>query len=393
MNRFGQLFGGARRRRSSLADEWARGAAEADTHFGTAELRLLVFCERLAASQEVHLLRPLRRLRRRGSCGLIVVSEDSISTGGGVDWLARAWAAQPPHAVILSRFAGPQTGEIIALARRRGAPVIAHLDDFLFEVPADLGADKVRRHNRPERIAALRCAFTEADLLYVSTHPLGARLRQEGFTRPMRVAELQSCADADELAAPPEPGRVGPIRIGYQGTRNHGLDLQTVVPAVLRVLEARPDARFELFGTIEAPPQLEAMGDRFRRHPPVADYQGFLDRLKDLRWDIGVAPLRDTEFNSFRTYTKWTEYTVAGVPTIASDTVVYRDVVAGGAGMLAGDDAWETVLLRAVDDAALRRGLVTRAQNRLRRDLNLQKMERQLLEVLVDSGASAARGL
>jgi glycosyltransferase involved in cell wall biosynthesis len=372
---------------------WPAGATAVDAHLGSADLRILICCERLAASQEVHLLRPLRRLRRLGNCGLIIVSEDALSAAGVASWLARAWAGLTPHAVILSRFAGPQTSDIISLAQASGVPVIAHLDDFLLEVPADLGADKVRRHNRPERVAALRRSLTDADLLYVSTPPLAARLRQEGFSRPMVISELQSCADPDEMSTPDQARPPGPVRIGYQGTRNHRLDLEIILPAVLRVLTARPETTFELFGTIETAPQLESLGDRFRRHPPVEDYDAFLGKLKELRWDLGVAPLRSTEFNSYRTYTKWTEYTIAGIPTVASDSVVYRDVTAGGAGILAAVETWAEVLLRAVDDAALRREMVSRAQQRVRNGLNLENMERQLLHVLETAGAAAAKRL
>lgn len=348
-----------------------------DEHAEKAKLRILIFCERPSATQEVHLLRPLRRMRRDGECAVVVASEASVAAAGGA-WLDAVWSGMSPHLVVLSRFAGPETAAILDHARLAGTPIITHLDDFLLEVPPDLGADKVRRHNRPERVAALVDSLRRADLLYISTKPLAQRLQKAGFDTPIMVADLQSCADPAELEPLAEVSR-DTVRIGYQGTRNHHLDLAMIVPAVANVLSARPNATFETFGTIEPPTGLEAFGSRVRHHPPVADYSQFLDRLKALDWAIGVAPLRATEFNGFRTHTKWTEYAMAGVAIIASDSVVYRDVVAGGAGLLAAEDKWEAALLRLVDDAQLRRAMAEAAQDRLRSELTLSAMEAQLL--------------
>src|SRR5690606_18115268 len=124
-------------------------------------------------------------------------------------------------ALIFSRFAGPLAGRAIEGARRAGIPVVTHLDDFLLEVPPDLGADKVKRHNRPERVAALRQTLTEADLLFISTQALADGLRRRGIERPMVVAQLQSCA-APQEAVPP-PTATGRHRTRYQGTRHHHL--------------------------------------------------------------------------------------------------------------------------------------------------------------------------
>ena len=296
--------------RPDLADKGAK----------TAPLRLLIFCERLAASQHVHLLRPLRRLRGEGACALAVVSEMALPKlkhkERALDHLWKTWR---PNAVIMSRFAGPQTAAILAHAKAANTPVIAHLDDFLFGIPEDLGPDKLHQHSRPARIEALRQVFAAADVQFISTTPLAEKIATLGFSSPVYVPRAQSGADADEFA-PVREGVSDTVVVGYQGSQNHKLDLKLIVPALAKVLEARPNVRFELFGTIAKPAELERFGDRVTRRQALGDYDAFLGQLKRLGWDIGLAPLRDTEFNAFRTYTKWVEYALAGVPTLASDT-------------------------------------------------------------------------
>lgn len=358
----------------------------ADAGVADAPLRLLMFCDRPAASQEVHLLRALRRARRAGEAGLVIYSEDvAAAQGAEARWIEDAFERAKPHVLVFSRFAGSAAELIIAAARRRGVRIVTHLDDFLLEVPPDVGATKAAHHMRPERVAALTVTLNGADLLYISTAPLAAKVRAAGFAAPIVISELQSCADGSELAPPPTDER--DIRIGYQGTSSHGPDLAMIAPALIAALKARPHATLTLFGTIKPPTDLAALGDRVRHIPAAGDYDAFLAALRREAWHIGLAPLRDTEFNSFRTYTKWTEYALAGAAVLASDTPPYRDVIAGGAGLLVRDGDWEGALLAAIDDAQSRLRMAQTAQNKLRTELTLTRQEAQVRAMLRQAGA------
>lgn len=354
-----------------------------DAHVRRADLRLLLLCDRPAASQEVHLLRALRRIRQAGACGLTICSEAAIAAAKSGAIEAEIERTRP-NALIFSRFAQPPAQAICDFARARGLPIITHLDDFLLDVPADVGAKKAAAHMRPERIAAITATLENADLLYISTTPLLERIRAAGFAAPAIVSALQSCADNDELAQPPQDD--AEIRIGYQGTSSHGPDLGMIVPAILAAMAARPSTTLTLFGTIAPPPELLELGPRLKRVAPASGYTEFLAKLCAQRWHIGLAPLRDTPFNSYRTYTKWTEYAIAGAMVLASDVPAYRDIIAGDAGLLARDDAWETLLLKAIDHTALRLRLAETAQTTLRTKLSLSLQEEQVLSVLRAAG-------
>lgn len=359
-----------------------------DPGFGTAPLRLAIVCDRPAASQEVHLFRPLAAMRAAGACALAIAGEADIAAALDVGRDPAAEIARvQPQALILSRYGGRAAAEIIAAARAAGARVIAHLDDFLLDVPADLGPEKVRQHMRPERLEALSLGLRAADLIYASTPILAARIAAAGFDRPMLVSDLQSCADPAELAPAPI-ARDGAVTIGYQGTGGHKLDLAMIEDAVCAALEARPQARLELFGTIQPPPAFTALGPRFRHIKPAAGYGDFLATLKGLGWDIGLAPLRDTEFNSFRTYTKWTEYTIAGAAVLASDSPAYRPVMTEGRGVMARSDEWTQTLIGLIDHAGARAACVAAAQALLRDRLTLAAQAQQVLAMLRQAGAS-----
>ena len=346
------------------------------------DLRIVLFCDAPAATQQVHLLRPLKRMRKSGRCEIAIVTEKGAKAASCSEDFVVLFRRLKPAVIIFSRFGGEQASIAIDAARSVGVPVITHLDDYLLEVPAELGADKVRRHNRPERIAAIRATLDRADLLFISTEPLAARLCRAGVQTRKIVAGIQSGAAAGECVPPVERAPGTAFRIGYQGTRNHGHDLSLIVPQIIRTLDAAPEATFEIFGTIEMPAELERFGARAVRHGAIADYEGFLEFLKPLGWHVGLAPLRALEFNTFRTYTKWVEYTLAGVPMIASPGGVYEGMLAGGAGIVAQDEDWADAILRlcAAEDA--RRAIAAVAQTRLLASCSLDLMEAQVLDVL-----------
>jgi hypothetical protein len=347
-------------------------------------LRLIIFCDRPSASQEVHLFRPLRRLCKTGDCILRVHSEQDVAEltkRYGNDWVPEVVDSFHPQAVIFSRYAGEGVESIIATSRARDVPIVTHLDDFLLEIPPELGEDKVRHHMQPKRIQALRATLDNANILYISTQNLADRIREEDCRTPIIVSHLQSCADPDEIV-PPAISSSGTLVMGYQGTRGHLADLQMIVPALLSALTERPSVRFELFGTIQPPKELLQLGSRLTLVPPADNYSDFLLTLSNRRWHIGLAPLRPTAFNTYRTFTKWTEYTLAGVPCIASDCPAYRAVIGSTAGKLVPDGGWKQSLLAAIDDEAMRLTMITEAQAVLSRSFTLEKQEQQVLAML-----------
>lgn len=369
-----------------MTPRFGADAGAIDPCWESAALRLVVLCDRPSASQEVHLFRALRRLRSVGACALAICSEADAADAfdAGPDAFSTMLRELNPHGLILSRFAGVNVLGYIAAAQALGVPVITHLDDYLLDVPLDLGAAKVKQHMRPERLASLRASLERADLLYISTPSLAARIRSAGFSRPIVISDLQSCADPSEISPPPlfDPEQDEPVRIGYQGTSSHVQDLRMIAPALLDVMASRPDTTLTLFGTIEPPDELKPLGLRLIRVGPTPDYHSFLARLRELRFSIGLAPLRTLAFNDFRTYTKWTEYTIAGAATLATDSVVYQPAIAGGAGMLIPDTGWREALAHAIDWPVARREMIDTAQRRLRTRYTLLAQEAQVLAML-----------
>jgi hypothetical protein len=285
-----------------------------------------------------------------------------------------------PDLLVLSRYTSQLGSEWIRLARGAGIPVVFHIDDDLLAVPRSLGEAKYSAYNRPKRLSALRRNIESCDLLYVSTSELAKRFNDYSIGPPVIAGDIYCSVAVGEIGATIPPA-TGPV-IGYMGTSGHSADLAMVLPAISDVMDAVPELQFELFGTIEAPPEMGRYGRRVRHLPPVADYADFIPHLRSLGWWIGVAPLEDNAFNRCKADTKWVEYSLAGMAVVASDLPVYERACGEGAGLLAdGREAWRDSLLMLLHQPALLYSVVGTAQQKLRRFYTHEKLREQVMRV------------
>jgi glycosyltransferase involved in cell wall biosynthesis len=291
-------------------------------------------------------------------------------------WVARRVARFRPDVIVFCRYSGPHAGAVTDWARRKGVPVIFHLDDDLLNVPAELGPGKFAFHNAPERLATVRHLLASADLVFCSTQPLLERMRQYGIRGQSAVARVH-CPGRVLRQAPEE----GVVTIGYMGV-DHAHDFGVALPALVRILQRHPHVRFEIFGPIHKPAELEAFGDRVTQVGFVQPYEEFLRALAARDWAVGICPLAETPFNHYKANNKWVEYTSAGIAVVATAGMLYDECCADGCGLLAADDAqWEAALELLVTDAARRRGVVEAAQARLQREYSMGAAREQLLEL------------
>lgn len=340
--------------------------------------RLLILADANGATQNISFLRPLRTLIDAGSAVVQLVDEARVAEGGAA-FAERIWRQIAPTVLVLSRYGGGLEGPFLAAARASCTPIIYHIDDNLFEVPTTLGPAKYARYNDPRRLADLTSAVEAAHLVYASTDEL-ARQLCERFPDKRVIAGAIYCAHRVRVAS--VSAKSGPVTIGYMGTSGHAHDLELVVPALTCLMEGCANLRFETFGTIKMPAALKRFQGRVAHHAAISDYDAFLDRLAQLGWHVGLAPLTEGRFNACKADTKWAEYTAAGIPVAASNLAVYHRACADGGGLLVGRDGWGAALSALVENSDVRNRLVSKAQERLASNYRPENLERQLLGVL-----------
>jgi glycosyltransferase involved in cell wall biosynthesis len=178
------------------------------------------------------------------------------------------------------------------------------------------------------------------DLVTVSTAPLAKMA--ECLGRPAAVIPNSINGEqmrvAAELAVRP-PRRHEGVVVGYfSGSATHQRDFAECEPALLDIMERCPEVRFRLVGSLDLGPQW----DRYRNRIERIGFLAAADLLRCIaETDINLAPLElGNPFCEGKSELKFFEAALVGVPTVASATATFLDVIEDGvSGFLVRDTA------------------------------------------------------
>jgi len=333
---------------------------------------------------EICFLRPLAPLFENGALDPSILVEGQIRKAMGATsslaeaqaWLSHKVEENRPDIAVFCRYSGPLAEYLVDLLHEKDIPVVYHVDDDLMNVPIEIGEVKFREHNSPERLLSVSALFDKSDLVYCSTPLLMQRIEELGYSNNLRTGRSH-CSGTIYNKPVERPVRT----IGYMGF-DHAHDLDMILPDLISFLRERPEVRFDLFGTIPVPEALFEFGDRVSTVLPVRPYQAFLDKLADLDWDIGIAPLENTRFNYYKANNKWIEYTCAGSAVVATAGMSYDECCADECGILVeGATGWRDALVSLCDDPARRYRMVLNAQDRLSREYSHDALRQQVVEM------------
>ncbi|KQM65584.1 hypothetical protein ASE75_04825 [Sphingomonas sp. Leaf17] len=335
-------------------------------------------------SLHISFIRPLREYVDRRDVRVMTLTENTLklrfadaTSAQGEQWMLDQIRTFEPAMIVACSYSGPHADAIADYAANRGIPLVYHLDDDLLSIPMELGERKYLFHNAAPRIATVTTLLKRADTVYCSTRALGDRMKALGLSKKVVFGDVY-CA-ARTMA----PAELRPVRtIGYMGY-DHAHDLELAIPALVPVLRANPDIRFDLFGSIPKPRELDEFGDRVRVIPPIQDYDAFLEFFGKIGWDIGICPLADTAFNRVKANTKWVEYTAAGIAVVATGGMMYDECSDGGCGALATTtEEWIAALNRLCADPEARFEQVVRAQTKLAARYSPEHLRDQVADIL-----------
>lgn len=333
---------------------------------------------------QIGLYRPLSRLR--WSLGrrrvLVVYDNPTVSThlyyGAVVPDLeaatSRRWVIRPSdevqpedlysfHAVVFQRAVSERSLELLEAARREGCRTLYDADDNLLLID-----QVIDDHEHPwrvyfggarERIARLLAGvdgikvYSPAAVPFFTPHN-----RKVTAIRPFHIVP-----DGDPVPA----GRERPVRVGFLGSYYKDADFAPLVPLIRELLDGDYPLAFEFFGFC---PEALADDPRVTRLAWEPDYARFRDRLRERRWEIGLAPLRELDFNRCKTNIKYREYAASGIAGIYSRAEIYRTSVEDRrTGLLVPQEsgaAWREAILELAENPMLRRWLARNALADLR---------------------------
>jgi processive 1,2-diacylglycerol beta-glucosyltransferase len=177
------------------------------------------------------------------------------------------------------------------------------------------------------------------------------------------------------------------IRIGYMGTKTHNRDLQIVLPAFHQLYKQYGDElSFEFIGILTRDelgkyPELSGLPVHIiSPRPNEIEYPLFmLWYTQHISWDIAVAPLEDSSFNSYKSDVKVLDYAAIGAAGVYSYCASYKDTVNNKENGLIVDnnpEDWVGAVSLLIENKELRNQIQLNGYNYLYKERILAKTAR-----------------
>jgi len=142
----------------------------------------------------------------------------------------------------------------------------------------------------------------------------------------------RNCLDQsilDFVNAPPTKCDRDYLSLFYgSGTKTHDADFSLIAPAIANLLSKYPQLRLTLIGHLTLPPELAPYSSRIDRVPFLSSAEAYWQFLAQA--DINLAPLTSGQFNNCKSEIKWLEAAVLSVPSVASATSTYWELLEDG---------------------------------------------------------------
>lgn len=215
------------------------------------------------------------------------------------------------------------------------------------------------------------------DARYVTTtsERLAKVLREQRYYRPEEsVAVIPNLISTDKYKPNVQDDK-DKIVIGYIGGASHWNDLHKthVRDALEKIMHEYKNVHVVTAGIF------------FDEYLPKARYtylegamgaDKWYDFYSTLKFDIGIAPLESTPFTECKSNIKWQEYSLMGIPTIATKTPPYSDVIQhASTGYMVENtmDDWYKAFKLMIENETLRRKIGEKAKQDVIDNWSLEK--------------------
>lgn len=245
-------------------------------------------------------------------------------------------------------------------AQKHGKKVILDIDDNYLDVPESnqlYDRFKATKHDR----AFLSASLSLADAISVSTLPLKERLDKHFKDRhglEKTFIHVPNMNDLNDWQVTPVPLHKDRFVIGYSGSNSHKDDFAMVVPAVREIMKKHKHVWFEVLGLLameDLKNYLRGFDDDMLMRTALVGatptFREYPQWLSERPWNVGIAPLVDTEFTRSKSHIKWMEYSMVGMPVVASRVYPYsmptfgrETIIDGHSGILCDKNQWFEVL-------------------------------------------------
>lgn len=305
-----------------------------------------------SGSKYWRLVDPLKYLEKRGFKTLL--SENGIN---------KADATWADANVIQSCTDKNGIAYLYQLQQEEGKKLVVECDDFF-----DLNEDSPfnEEHDLFEAKFVITQTMKFADMITTTTPYLAKKLRKYN----KNVVVLPNYIDYERWNQPYMPNDTKKIRIGWAGSITHLNDMKMIVKPLKKICKEFKNIQLVIIGDPRVAELFKGLNVESMNGVP---FEVWPSKLHSLRLDIGLAPLRDTEFNRCKSNIKWIEYSIAKVPGVYSPTVYNNYDFDGNYGQIAEtEEQWYRCIKNYIICENLRKDIASRARGAVKTGYTLK---------------------
>lgn len=277
----------------------------------------------------------------------------------GMNWSDLMWA---DIIVVQGLVDKLRIAMIYAAQQEYGKKIVVEFDDY-FRVEKDSPFKMIHNiRNAPEMI---QVTMRIADMITTTTPYLADRFRKLNGN----VKVLPNFMDMERWDLPTTKNDGDKIRLGWMGSMTHIKDFGEAVWAIKKILKDYPNVEFITLGD----PRLKELFKGYNMEAMSGvPFEHYARRIHGLRYDIGIAPLRNTGFTRCKSNIRPLEYGICHVPCVASDVEPYQHF--NGEVLLAKNRyEWYNHIKNLIEDREYRETLGENMYKHVKENYDLEK--------------------
>ena len=285
--------------------------------------------------------------------------------------------------VIFSRVRSANGARLMDFCRGNGVATLYMLDDNWFWLGREWQEYAgIFAPGLPDFDNFLHC-LKQADVTLTYNQALAEDLAPHA----RKLMQIPTNVDLSVFPRVPRNDKA-PTVIGYVGSLRKNL---APFAALVEIARARNDVQILVMSNALPEEFAGLPAGRVQFHPYQFNYAGYAKTVCEARPDVLVAPIGATRFEASKCPNKFLEITACGAAGVYSRTEPYLSSVRDGeTGLFAGEDVaeWRRQIERLIDDAPLRRNIVSQALQVVAGQYDTAAVLPKFLEVLQEATES-----
>ena len=283
--------------------------------------------------------------------------------------------------IICVRGASDQDKDIINLAKKYKRLTIYYLDDDLLNIPkyASCAPFYENNHTRKNMVEIMK----KSDILWTSNHNIEKKYgcyfdRKYVIDIPIRIEKKKD----KNLRI--EKNNQTLVKICFAGSIDHVHMFDSMLAPVINNISQKYINKIEIY-IIGIMPKKLKQNSNVKIIDFFDDIKDYYNFVKENKFHIGLAPLKETSFNSCKYYNKFLDYTSKGMVGVYSNVEPYKFIVKDKInGMLAENEinSWQETLEKLILSEEFRNKLYDNAVKCIQKNFSYENIALRVLNCI-----------